>query len=271
MAGIILNSSVRKGDIPTEAVARRSFPLTYAYLLTMRPWAIQREQFWQFFSRKHRSANRLTDEEMKAMGAYVRAVAESTDGLHAYEIADGPFFSLFNVGAYTFAPYKVCWPMGASQMRASVAGDFAFSTTGGTTQRRTIVPATGTTSYVSFEVEEPAHFLCGLLNSLPVSAYIRSFSSAGRGFGAPSIVGKLRLPAYNPESGSHRRLVELSRDCHAAVRDGKAAELPDIEHSVDTVAASLWDITVAELDLLRTEAPKRKANHAAGVAQEDEM
>ena len=262
-AGIILNSSTKKSDIPDEADARRRFPLCYSYLLEMRDEATKREKFWQFFSRPVTSGRELDPAQVRALGRYARYVGRTEEGAFAYEVADGPFYALFNVGTYTFSRFKVCWPMGASSMRAAVVGEYSFNVQGVSTARKPVVPATGTTSYVAFDAEDEAHFLCALLNSTPADAYIRSFSSAGRGFGAPSIVSKMRLPRFDRESKLHTDISAVSRRCHATAAEGDAASLSSLELENDRLAASLWGIEETELRTLQSDLSvkprKRKA------------
>ncbi len=262
LAGIIINDSTRKDDIPTEADARRRFPHTYSYLYQMRDAATRREKFWQFFSKKTVSGKELDAEEMRALGAYVRSAGKNADGQYVYESSDMPFFVLFNVGSYTFSPFKVVWPMGASNMKAAVIDEAPLPTSGsGTSASRAIIPATGTTSYASFNEADPAHFLCALLNSTPVNAYIRSFSSAGRGFGAPSVVGKLNLPTFFSKVGLHKDIVALAKSCQTAAIAGEADRLNTFKKELDHLVGSLWGIDDAELATLckTVPSPKRKS------------
>lgn len=225
--------------------------ITYSYLLGMKEVAINRAQFWQFFSRKHLEDNILSDKAMDSLGAYARFSGMNENSLHVYEVANGPFFTLFNVGSYTFSPFKVAWPMGASKMRAAVIGDYAFNLEGGrATKAKCIVPATCTTSYVSFEDENKAHYFCAVLNSTIINSYICSFSSAGRGFGAPSIVSKIRIPDYNPDDKLQQQLSSLSKECHAATLS-HPERLDALECDLDFSAAKLWGITDAELKAIQ--------------------
>ena len=243
LAGIILNSSTRKTDIPSESAIKRSLPLTYSYLFELKEYALRREKFWQFFSSKYHSVKELSKEQVYALGKYVRSAGRSEDGRFVYEFANGPFFSLFNVGHYSFAPFKVCWPMGASKMRAAVVGDHSFSVDGKDTESKCVIPATGTTSYVSFKAAEEAYYLCGLLNSSILDAYVRSFSSAGRGFGAPSIVSKINLPQFDKNSKECREVVDIARRCHAE----SETDLGALEKELDFTCAKIWGIDIAEL------------------------
>jgi hypothetical protein len=268
-AAIITNTSTKRDDIPSEEQFKKSHPNTFDYLFAMREWALGREKFWQFFSRKHLSVKSLSAAEVKSLGNYVRSAGRAENGHYIYEVADGPFYSLFNVGPYSFAPYKVAWPMGASRMRAAVLTEFSFEVQGGKTTSRCVIPATGTTSYVSFDDEDEANYLCAVLNSSLVDAYISSFSSAGRGFGAPSVVSKFNIPDYDKGSALHRALSDLSKKCHAAAFRNDADVVMTLEAEIDERASKLWSISNDELKAIQGVFKEAKRERRRSVRQED--
>jgi len=53
--------------------------------------------------------------------------------------------------------------------------------------------------------------VCAILNSVLVRFCVRSYSSAGRGFGALSVVNHFRISEYEKGNESHRRSSELSK------------------------------------------------------------
>jgi len=248
--GIIINSSTRKEDIPLESEVKRLMPFTYQYLNSVKDEALLREKFWQFFSYKHSSSRPLSKLDQRSLGSYVRATGKNENGEYVYEIAKGPFYTLFNVGPYTFSKYKVVWPMGAAHMKAAVVSNQRFEIDGKKTPLKPIIPATGTTSYVPFESLEEAHFVCAILNSSIVDAYIQSFSSAGRGFGAPSIVSKFAIPKYDKKNKIHKRLSDLSQQCHLAASEGDTRMLVQVEAEVNKIAPKLWHLTDKELRVI---------------------
>ncbi len=119
-----------------------------------------------------------------------------------------PFYSQFNVGTETLAPFKVVWGRMASDLSAAVVSDWA-----GLLGRKMLLPLE-TTAFIGVRTPEEAHYLCAVLNSSPVRAFIRSFSSAGRGFGTPSVLSHLRLPRFDPSSPTHGELARLSTAMH---------------------------------------------------------
>ncbi len=117
-----------------------------------------------------------------------------------------PFFAVYNVGDYTFAPFKVIWAEMTSNFSAAVV-------TSGS------VPGYGSRVYVpdhklyfaDFDQPEPAYYLCGLLHSEIVKEMIEAHNvSTNMG----DIFKHVSLPAYNASSTAHEELVELVKQAH---------------------------------------------------------
>jgi len=156
-------------------------------------------------------------------------------------------WSMFGIGPYTFAPYRVIWKRMAADFVVAV-----LSTVETPFGQRPMV-GTDTTSYIPVDTKEEAHYLCGLLNSSPARAYIRSFSSAGRGFGAPSIIALLNLVSFDSSNQIHTHISALSDKAHQTM-DGtpkSETDIVSIEADIDTSAAALWGINPAELKTLQ--------------------
>jgi len=147
---------------------------------------------------------------------------------------DTEFYAMYGIGEYTFAKYRVVWKRMASKMAAVVLSrlrtPFGLKT----------AISTDTTSIFSVENEEEAHYLCGILNSKVVDEYIRSFSSAGRGFGAPSVMSNLAIPKFNSDNKIHKKIAELSQRAHSLVAQGK--EIVKLQDDLNEAVERLWNI-----------------------------
>jgi len=143
------------------------------------------------------------------------------------------FYAMFGIGRYTVARCKVVWKRMANDLVAAVISqaktDFGW---------KTIIP-TDTTSLFATEREDEAHYLCAILNSLPVRKFIKSYSSAGRGFGAPSVMEHVGIPKFDPKDESHIRLSGLSKALHQLRAGGKEAEMGKLEEEVN---ATVWKL-----------------------------
>ena len=76
-----------------------------------------------------------------------------------------PFYSSYNVGGYTYAPFKVVWKEICLEIEAVVIED----------PDRSVVPDHKLVM-VAFDKAEPAYFLLGLLNSIPIGLFVRSYA-----------------------------------------------------------------------------------------------
>jgi len=144
------------------------------------------------------------------------------------------FYAMYGIGEYTFAKYRVVWKRMASKMSAVVLS--SIKTDFGT---KTLV-STDTTAFFAVDNKEEAHYLCAILNSEIVNDFIKSFSSAGRGFGAPSVMNTFAIPRFNTSNKAHRKLAELSEEAHELVKRGKSIE--DVEKQLNTAVKKLWNI-----------------------------
>lgn len=124
---------------------------------------------------------------------------------------DAPFFSIYNVGDYTFASWKVVWAEISARFSAAVAGSGSFPAAGAFTPRP-FVPD-HKLYFVEFDQPEPAYFLCALLNTPRIVRLIDAFrvtTSTG------NILKHLRLPTFDPENPEHLAIAALCHDAHAS-------------------------------------------------------
>ena len=73
-----------------------------------------------------------------------------------------------------------------------------------------------------------------------VDEYIRSFSSPGRGFGAPSVMNNLAIPKFNSNNKIHMKIAELSQKAHNLVAQGK--EIEELQNDLNEAVERLWNI-----------------------------
>jgi hypothetical protein len=156
----------------------------------------------------------------------VRQLAERTE-----------FYAMFGIGPYTVAPYKVVWKRMASDLVAAVASQ--YKTPFG---YKMVIP-TDTTSFFSTDKEDVAHYLCAIINSTPVREFIRSYSSAGRGFGAPSVMSHVGIPEFDPKKRLHKDLAECSKRLHQLAQQENQEEMASLEARVDQLARSLFGLS----------------------------
>ena len=166
-----------------------------------------------------------------------RDVLESRGSKTVRQLAERTaFYAMFGIGPYTVARYKVVWKRMANDLVAAVISQhrspFGY---------KTIIP-TDTTSLIATENEDEAHFLCAVINSSPVREFIKTYSSAGRGFGAPSVMTHVGIPRFQPKRKIHHDIAQLSKTLHHLKKEQELDEIAQLEKEVDRLVSRLFGI-----------------------------
>jgi hypothetical protein len=160
----------------------------------------------------------------------------------------GPFYSLFGVGPYTWADYKVVWCRLGFKPHFAVVSTVEDPDLG----ERRVVPGDHY-MFVATDDGDEAHYLCALLNSAPYQRTLRDLAEGGKASLTKSVVSELTLPRWTGRP-NQRRLATLSRRAHELVpahveaasskRAYNAREKPDVarvRRDVDRAASALLD------------------------------
>jgi hypothetical protein len=160
----------------------------------------------------------------------------------------GPFYSLFGVGPYTWAEYKVVWCRLGFKPHFAVVSTVDDPDLG----EMPVVPGDHC-MFVATDDGDEAHYLCALLNSAPYQRCLRDLAEGGKASLTKSVVSKLALPSWDDEE-VQRRLASLSRTAHELVpdhvavatskRDYNTRDRPDVRpvrRDIDRVATALLD------------------------------
>jgi len=153
-----------------------------------------------------------------------------------------PFYSMFNISHYTLAPWKVVWREMAETMTAAVVDRISG---------KPVVPD-HKLMLVACASKAEAHFLCAALNSTParmvVSGYTIEVSMD------PHILGRLRIPKFDPKDKVHKQLAELSIQAHELARmpasdkpQASSPKLQEVEAELDVESAKLWNLSPSDL------------------------
>ncbi|MDP2855507.1 MAG: N-6 DNA methylase [bacterium] len=150
------------------------------------------------------------------------------------------FYSMYNVGDYTFAPYKVVWREQASELTAAVTIDLSHAP----------VPD-HKLMLVVCQSRNEAFYLAACLNSAPsrllVQAYVVAIGMSTH------VLENVAIPKYDPSNALHQSMASLSQRAHQLAAQGKTAEaeLRQVEEKIDGVAAQLWGLTEQEMAEIR--------------------
>ncbi len=146
------------------------------------------------------------------------------------------FYAMFGIGPYTMANYKVVWKRMTNDLHCTVVSIIKTPY-----NYKKIIP-TDTTSIIACEKENEAHYLCAIINSTSVRDFIKSFSSAGRGFGTPSVMKHVGIPQFDENNKLHLELSNMSIKLHALKREEKEEDIPFLEKENDKLVKSLFGI-----------------------------
>lgn len=168
--------------------------------------------------------------------AYLKRFEEplrQRSGYRRYFSESDPFYSMFDVGDYTFAPYKVVWREQAAGLTVAVTEPLGTEVV--IPDHKLVIPD-HKLMMVDFQDVDEAHYLCAALNSSPAQLVVLSYGVTIQM--DTHVLENIRVPHYDPANPSHRQLAALSKQAHAATA---------IEAEIDRLAAQLWGLTEGEL------------------------
>jgi hypothetical protein len=197
---ILAQDPTTRTGIPEQDM-KRNYPKTYEYLKRFEAQLRKRSAYRQYF--------------------------QPTD----------PFWSMYNIGVYTLAAWKVLWPEVGHAVRSGACGPQQNGLNSIAIPDHTIVA-------VPCESKSEAFFLSGLLNSTPAqvaaSGYIVLHPS-------PHILEHIAIPKFSKEDSRHLEIAQMSERCHKAALEDDIDEIGSAESEIDKSAAKIWNITTAEL------------------------
>lgn len=184
-----------------EARLRQEYRLTYAYLAEFETQLRRRSGFKKYFDPDH-----------------------------------DPFYTIYNVSEYTFAPCKVVWQEQASELTAAVTVGADAPTV---PDHKLMMVACGSV------VE--AHFLCAALNSAPSRLLVKSYGIETST--STHVLENVAVPLFDTNNPVHRSLAAVSEEAHKLAAGGAAREqeLRQVETEIDRLAARLWGLTKKDL------------------------
>jgi len=156
-----------------------------------------------------------------------------------YFTDEDPFWTMFNIGEYTFSTWKVVWREQASGFTAAVVSPH---------EKRAVIPD-HKLMLVNVASKQEAHYLCSTLNSSPSCLVVASY--AVQISMNTHILEHVRIPDFSSKNRVHSKLAEMSEEAHKAVAKGELGLLPEIERQIDDSARALWGLSAEELDEIR--------------------
>lgn len=190
---LVLQDPTTQSGLPTDDL-QRDYPLTWSYIRKFETQLRERKAFQKFF-----------DPEVD------------------------PFYSMYGVSDYTFAPIKVAWMDISETMKAVVLLDEEGSK---------IVLPEHTVMFLVAQTAEEAHYVAAVLNSSAVNAVVSGYIVDNHISTHP--IQNIRIPEFDPTDSTHLLLVELSQAAHRAASGGDSAQVRVIQGDLDRAAAAVW-------------------------------
>jgi type II restriction/modification system DNA methylase subunit YeeA len=191
---IIPHNPVSSRPIP-ETEMKIKYPLTYQYLVTYKSELINRS-------------------------------------IHKLWGKGNPFYAVYDIGPYTFAPYKVVWQYiageisGKAEFSCAVLGYLEDKFLG----KRVTIP-NEKLMLVPLHSEEEAYYLCGILNSIFIRAIVASYVIETEI--STHILHTVKPPKFDPNDHLHKKIAELSKKAHDLAKCIYSEEKPDYCSAID--------------------------------------
>ena len=151
-----------------------------------------------------------------------------------------PFWSMFDVGCYTFKPWKVVWPRIASQLQAAVVSSFEGK----------VILTQETFSSIGLDDEAEAFYVAGVVNSTPLRLAVTAFSQPGsKSFGTPGILERARIPRFDSAWPLHQAISAEAKRLSSGAPDAAA----QMHMELDTLCRELWGLAETELRAVQCE------------------
>jgi len=172
-----------------------------------------------------------------------------TRSIHKLWGKSNPFYTVYDIGVYTFAPYKVVWKRIAGAITGK-AISFVCAVITPINGKPVIVD--DSTILVNTDDINEAYYLAGILNSLPCRTIIASYSYELRQ--ETHIVDFIKIPKFDPQDKTHNKIAELSKRAHelsnlkhsgpsVTERYNVEKELEKVEREIDLAVAELFGLS----------------------------
>src|SRR6266566_326932 len=212
----VQDSKQRRGY--DEDWLKDKFPLSYGYLLKFERLLRGRSGFRKYFCKE------IAKGEKKRLEPFA------------------PFYSLYNIGDYTLAPFKVCWREQAEFLTCAVADSAKVD------RKSKLVIPDHKLMFVPLHNAQEAHYVCAMLNSAVSTLVVKSYAVETQT--STHVLEHVRLPQFDAKDKRHQRLAELSKRAHelvAEATDPARKRLTALDTEIDETAATVWGITATEL------------------------
>ncbi|WP_456328313.1 Eco57I restriction-modification methylase domain-containing protein [Archaeoglobus sp.] len=254
----IISGQKKKVEV-VEAVVEKDLVYPLVRGRDVKKWFVEGDYGWIIVPHDPNTGKPIAEKIMKikypkAFEYFLRFKDElERRSIHKLWGKGNPFYSVYDIGAYTFYPYKVAW----KEISGKISGKAEFHTCvlepidHPILGNRTVIPD-HKLMLIPLNDRNEAYYVSAILNSsiasLTVSSYTIETSID------PRVVEHIRIPKFDRNNPIHQKLSELSKKAHEIAKEihkNKRAELKPklqkIEEEIDKLVAQLYGITDEEL------------------------
>lgn len=219
----------------------------------VKKWYVTRDYGWMIVPHNPETGKPIHEDEMKInfpkTYSYLTNFRKELENRSIHKLwgKGNPFYSIYDIGGYTFYPYKVVWKEVSARMKAG--GFHAAIVEPVKDVRLGFKPIITDHTIIMLPLtdRDEAFYLAGILNSSIIQTILTYAIVA-------SIEENIFTPKYDPGNVLHTRIVELSkrayetsRKIHEENRENLREDLKEIEKEIDKTVAQLYGITDDEL------------------------
>lgn len=139
------------------------------------------------------------------------------------------FYTLQRIGAYTFAPYKVCWRY--------IANEFTICVLERDREGKVILP-NDKVMFIPLDDPGEAYYVAGFLSARPVNCYVKGMIEKRQI--STGVIKSIGIPKYDPSCDAQRRIGDACRQGHAQRREDPTAEVDDLRQRINDVVANQY-------------------------------
>lgn len=159
-----------------------------------------------------------------------------------FDPSSGAYYGLYNVGTYTFKPFKVVW--------REIASDFivapVFPLKNATGNQRVVVP-NHKLMIVPVESKHEALYLAAMLNSTVSRYTVLSYTITTQI--STHVLEHIGVPQFDPSNEDHSAIVEIAESAVIAAEQGSGLE--KVDNDIDDVTRPLWGATKNQVKTLQ--------------------
>jgi hypothetical protein len=159
-----------------------------------------------------------------------------------FDPSSGAYYGLYNVGTYTFKPFKVVWREIASDF--IVAPVFPQKDING--KERVVVP-NHKLMMVPVESRQEALYLAAMLNSTVSRYTVLSYTITTQI--STHVLEHIGVPQFDPFSAGHSAIVAAAERAATAAEQGRSLE--EADDNIDDVTRPVWGATKSQMKTIQ--------------------